>query len=129
VVGFSSASFVAAGKEVRKAVAYLRTSSRTNVGADKDSDKRQRVAIEAYAKAAGYEIIDTFYAKIRCCTFRTRSLWYLTSDYMHGKEPVFTEELLCIDLVHRKFRDAEFTVDISFSDYVSFFRSGDLIGK
>ena len=49
------------GKEVRKAVAYLRTSSRTNVGADKDSDKRQRAAIEAYAKAAGYEIIDTFY--------------------------------------------------------------------
>jgi DNA invertase Pin-like site-specific DNA recombinase len=48
-------------KEVRKAVAYLRTSSRTNVGADKDSDKRQRAAIEAYAKAAGYEIIDTFY--------------------------------------------------------------------
>jgi DNA invertase Pin-like site-specific DNA recombinase len=48
-------------KEVRKAVAYLRTSSRTNVGADKDSDKRQRAAIEAYARAAGYEIIDTFY--------------------------------------------------------------------
>jgi DNA invertase Pin-like site-specific DNA recombinase len=49
------------GKEVRKAVAYLRTSSRTNVGTDKDSDKRQRAAIEAYARAAGYEIIETFY--------------------------------------------------------------------
>ena len=49
------------GKEVKKAVAYLRTSSRTNVGADKDSDKRQRAAIEAYAKAAGYEIVETFY--------------------------------------------------------------------
>ena len=48
-------------KEVRKAVAYLRTSSRTNVGADKDSDKRQRAAIEAYAKAAGYEIVESFY--------------------------------------------------------------------
>jgi DNA invertase Pin-like site-specific DNA recombinase len=48
-------------KESRKAVAYLRTSSRTNVGADKDSDKRQRAAIEAYAKAAGYEIIGEFY--------------------------------------------------------------------
>ena len=48
-------------KEIRKAVAYLRTSSRTNVGADKDSDKRQRAAVEAYAKAAGYEIVDTFY--------------------------------------------------------------------
>jgi DNA invertase Pin-like site-specific DNA recombinase len=48
-------------KEARKAVAYLRTSSRTNVGADKDSDKRQRAAIEAYAKAAGYEIVEEFY--------------------------------------------------------------------
>jgi DNA invertase Pin-like site-specific DNA recombinase len=48
-------------REIRKAVAYLRTSSRTNVGADKDSDKRQRAAIEAYAKAAGYELVDTFY--------------------------------------------------------------------
>jgi DNA invertase Pin-like site-specific DNA recombinase len=49
------------GKEIRAAVAYLRTSSRTNVGPDKDSEKRQRAAIEAYAKAAGYEIVDTFY--------------------------------------------------------------------
>jgi DNA invertase Pin-like site-specific DNA recombinase len=48
-------------KEIRKAVAYLRTSSRTNVGADKDSEKRQSAAIEAYAKTAGYEISDTFY--------------------------------------------------------------------
>ncbi|HME83626.1 MAG TPA: recombinase family protein [Roseiarcus sp.] len=47
-------------KEVRKAVAYLRTSSRANVGADEDSDKRQRAAIEAYARAAGYEIVETF---------------------------------------------------------------------
>jgi hypothetical protein len=31
------------------AVAYMRTSSASNVGADKDSDKRQRAAIEAYA--------------------------------------------------------------------------------
>ena len=48
-------------KVVRKAVAYLRTSSRANVGADKDSDKRQRAAIEAYATAASYEIVATFY--------------------------------------------------------------------
>jgi DNA invertase Pin-like site-specific DNA recombinase len=48
-------------KEVRKAVAYLRTSSRTNVGADKDSDRRQRAAIEAYARVAGFEIVETFY--------------------------------------------------------------------
>jgi len=43
------------------AFAYMRTSSATNVGADKDSDKRQRAAIEAYADANGFEIVDTFY--------------------------------------------------------------------
>jgi DNA invertase Pin-like site-specific DNA recombinase len=48
-------------KETRTAVAYLRTSSRANVGADKDSEKRQLAAIEAYAKAAGLEIVATFY--------------------------------------------------------------------
>ena len=31
-------------KEKIKAVAYIRTSSAANVGADKDSDKRQRLA-------------------------------------------------------------------------------------
>ena len=41
-------------KEVRTAVAYLRTSSMANVGEDKDSAKRQREAIAAYAKTAGY---------------------------------------------------------------------------
>jgi len=49
------------GKEVKRAVAYLRTSSRANVGADRDSHKRQRAAIEAYAKAAGFEIVETFF--------------------------------------------------------------------
>ena len=44
-----------------KAFAYLRTSSATNVGADKDSDKRQRAAIDAYAQANGVEIVDEFY--------------------------------------------------------------------
>jgi hypothetical protein len=33
-----------------EAVAYLRTSSAANVGRDKDSDKRQRATIEAFAK-------------------------------------------------------------------------------
>ena len=40
-----------------KAVAYLRTSSATNVGADKDSAKQQMGAITAYAKAAHIEIV------------------------------------------------------------------------
>ena len=48
-------------KEIHKAVAYLRTSSKANVGPDKDSDKRQLAAISAYAKSAGYEIVETFY--------------------------------------------------------------------
>ena len=38
------------------ALAYLRTSSAANVGAGKDSDKRQRQAIEAFAAHAGYEL-------------------------------------------------------------------------
>ena len=48
-------------KDVKHAVAYLRTSSAANVGEDKDSAKRQRAAIEAYAKASGYAIVDEFY--------------------------------------------------------------------
>ena len=43
------------------ALAYLRTSSSANVGADKDSDKRQRAAIEAFAKRAGYELVGEYY--------------------------------------------------------------------
>ena len=49
------------GKEHKQAVAYLRTSSATNVGTDKDSDKRQRAAIAAYAKAAGFDVVQEFY--------------------------------------------------------------------
>jgi DNA invertase Pin-like site-specific DNA recombinase len=48
-------------KHLTKAVAYLRTSSAGNVGPDKDSDKRQRAAIDSYAKVAGYEIVAEFY--------------------------------------------------------------------
>ena len=43
------------------AVAYMRTSSATNVGADKDSDKRQRAAIEAFSKRAGFAIVGEYY--------------------------------------------------------------------
>ena len=42
-----------ARKELRPAVAYLRTSSAANTGADKDSGKRQRAAIDAFARSAG----------------------------------------------------------------------------
>jgi DNA invertase Pin-like site-specific DNA recombinase len=44
-----------------EAIGYMRTSSATNVGASKDSDKRQRAAIEGYAKAAGFVIVDWYY--------------------------------------------------------------------
>jgi DNA invertase Pin-like site-specific DNA recombinase len=48
-------------KGSQPAVAYLRTSSAANVGADKDSDKRQRAAISAFAKSASFEIVDEYY--------------------------------------------------------------------
>jgi DNA invertase Pin-like site-specific DNA recombinase len=43
------------------ACAYFRTSSATNVGADKDSLKRQQDAVRAYAEGAGVEIVREFY--------------------------------------------------------------------
>jgi len=48
-------------RELIPAVAYLRTSSAANVGADKDSERRQREAIQGFARRAGYEIVDEFY--------------------------------------------------------------------
>jgi DNA invertase Pin-like site-specific DNA recombinase len=48
-------------KEPKYAVGYLRTSSASNVGADKDSEKRQRAAIEAFATRAGIEIVAWHY--------------------------------------------------------------------
>jgi DNA invertase Pin-like site-specific DNA recombinase len=42
-------------------LSYLRTSSAANVGAEKDSDQRQRAAITGFAKAHGYEIEAEFY--------------------------------------------------------------------
>ena len=44
-----------------KAIAYLRTSSATNAGPDKDSDKRQRAAVAAFAKSAGYDLVAEYY--------------------------------------------------------------------
>ncbi len=41
--------------------AYLRTSSAANLGADKDSDKRQRSAILSFAERAGYTVAAEFY--------------------------------------------------------------------
>ena len=49
----------AKGKKI-DAVAYIRTSSAANVGADKDSDKRQRSAIENFAKRSGLSVVGEF---------------------------------------------------------------------
>ncbi len=43
-----------------EAVGYLRTSSATNVGVDKDSEARQRRAIAGYAKRSGIAVVDEF---------------------------------------------------------------------
>jgi DNA invertase Pin-like site-specific DNA recombinase len=43
-----------------EAVAYIRTSSAANVGADKDSEPRQRAAIEGFAKRAGFVLVGEF---------------------------------------------------------------------
>jgi DNA invertase Pin-like site-specific DNA recombinase len=50
-------------KKLQPAVAYLRTSSAANVGTDKDSDKRQRAAIEAFARSAGFDLVGEYYDK------------------------------------------------------------------
>jgi hypothetical protein len=47
--------------EKGEAVGYLRTSSTATVGDGKDSEARQRKAIEGYAKAGGLVIVDWFY--------------------------------------------------------------------
>lgn len=43
-----------------QAVGYLRTSSATNIGTDKDSERRQRLAIERFGKQAGFDVVDWF---------------------------------------------------------------------
>ena len=48
-------------EKLLEAIGYMRPSSATNVGLDKDSVARQRKAIEGYAKSAGMVIVDWFY--------------------------------------------------------------------
>src|SRR3954470_559703 len=51
----------AARNSGRTAVAYFRTSSAANVGADKDTVRRQRDAVTAYAEAHGLGIVREFH--------------------------------------------------------------------
>jgi len=44
-----------------RALSYLRTSSLTNTGSDKDSQSRQEESISEYAELHGYEVIETGY--------------------------------------------------------------------
>ena len=46
---------------MKDAVAYFRTSSATNVGEDKDSEHRQRDAVERFAKRSGFKVTKEFY--------------------------------------------------------------------
>ena len=53
--------------ELIKACAYIRTSSAANVGSDKDSEQRQRAAIEAFAKRGGFVLVGLplYYTHVR----------------------------------------------------------------
>jgi DNA invertase Pin-like site-specific DNA recombinase len=42
-------------------IGYMRTSSQTNVGGDKDSGKRQQRAIKSFCKSKKYKLAETFY--------------------------------------------------------------------
>lgn len=44
-----------------KAMAYYRTSSASNVGANKDTLTRQELSVSSFAKTAGYEIVSQYY--------------------------------------------------------------------
>jgi hypothetical protein len=43
-----------------EAVAYIRTSSAANIGADKDSETRQRAAIATFARRTGFTLVAEF---------------------------------------------------------------------
>ena len=74
-----------ARKELIKAVAYFRTSSMTNVGEDTDTIKRQRSAVEGFAKRAGYEIVAEY-----------------SDDGVKGADPVDSSAWLCRDAATRR---------------------------
>lgn len=68
------------------ATAYYRTSSATNVGADKDSLKRQQEAVAAYAKTHGISLVREFYdaAVSGADPINERPGFSDMLDYLHG---------------------------------------------
>jgi hypothetical protein len=69
------------------------TSSAADVGADKDSDRRQREVIEAFARRAGYELVGEFLSWRRTITLPAAS----TPDLKNRLCDVETD---CRDCVH-----------------------------
>jgi DNA invertase Pin-like site-specific DNA recombinase len=57
---YKKAKPMAGKRNLVQAVGYVRTSSAANVGEGKDSERRQRLAIERFAKAAGFDVVDWF---------------------------------------------------------------------
>ena len=70
----------------RTAVAYYRTSSATNVGAEKDSLPRQQAAVRASAVALGFEIVQEYYddAVKGADAVDSRPGFAAMLQYMHG---------------------------------------------
>ncbi|MBM6584514.1 recombinase family protein [Microvirga sp. BT689] len=58
---FRSAS--GSSPSARPCARFPSSSSAATAGADKDSKKRQWAAIETFARAAGYEIVDSYYGE------------------------------------------------------------------
>lgn len=79
------------------AFGYLRTSSATNVGEDKDSDTRQKLAIEAAAKRSGYFVKAWFYdADVRgdvAVSDRPAFMAMLDALASNGVRTVFVEDI------------------------------------
>jgi hypothetical protein len=69
----------------RKSVAYLRTLSGANTGPDKDSEKRQKAAIQRYAQARNTFVTDVYVSPTLKTNIATRSR--LISLYIPNSRP------------------------------------------
>ncbi len=83
----------------RPAYGYMRTSSSTNIGADKDSERRQRHAIESYAKTHGYDLVVYYDAAVRALIQEPTALAAITGD---GVRAILIETIVSTRVVlHR----------------------------
>ena len=51
------------GHMSKKVVGYFRTSSKSSVGEDKDSGKRQRHSVHSFCKTKGWNVVEDFWDK------------------------------------------------------------------